>query len=506
MRILPFFFVLAFSTTAAANNIGIFGKSGRDTDSGTCTQCHNVDGIDATVLNTPAPTITVDGLDGPFFAGGTADITITVKTNDPSGGIAEANCPVRCAGFGAAVDKGAGFFIVPDGSPVQVNGTRDEVAHIAKQQFVDGAVSYHVLLGGLAVGDHTLFVAGNDVDGQIQLGDRVASATFPFTVDESSPPPPQDGGCAQTGGDVPALGALFLLALLALRRRSAGATSAALVAGACLVLSGNAQAANPRNSQDNCPSAVPGATTAVKDVDGGVELTVTGSGHATNKIRKRARSIAAASKRQPKATKHNGRGDGGGRTGRCPVVMVKSSVVAKNVDGGALLTVKADNAADVDWLRKETRARLEEQTAASAGHGKMLHCPSALDGAATQVTDTKDGVVVTVTGPEKDIRARTKDLIEAASKADESAMGHGGNGQGGGSFGRCPVVVTDTKLSAADVPGGSKITVAAKAPAGVAALQKEAHARAERFPAPAAAAPEKPAPENAPATPAPHAK
>ena len=171
---LTFMFLLC-AQTAAANNTGIFGKSGRDAETGTCTQCHLGD-------NGAAPTITVTGLEGPFTAGGFADFAITVKSNDPSGGFADAACPERCAGVNAAIDPGTGSFVVPDQSPLQTNPALDEISHLAKSPFVGGEVTYRVALAGLTEGVHTLYVAGNDVDGQVFSGDRTSTIAVPFTV------------------------------------------------------------------------------------------------------------------------------------------------------------------------------------------------------------------------------------------------------------------------------------------------------------------------------------
>lgn len=248
----------------------------------------------------------------------------------------------------------------------------------------------------------------------------------------------------------------------------------------------------PPSAMQNCPSAVAGATTALKDIAGGIQLTVTGKGDAVAQIRARAKALVEASKSAAPATVHDSKGDGGGRTGRCPVVMFKSAVTSADVEGGVALTVKADSATDVDWLRTVTRERLDEHAEVSGGHGKMAHCPSALDGAATQVTDSKDGVVVAVTGKGdvvQAIRVRTTELLAAAAVVD-TAVGHASGGQGGGGFGRCPIVVKDTVLAAKDIEGGSRITVTAKKPGTAAALQKEAHERAARL-APTATPPAK---------------
>ena len=217
MKPLAALLVFGCAAPAFANNIGIFGKSGRDAEQGTCTQCHIGE-------NGPTPTITVTGFDGPFSAGGFADFTITVITNDPSGGLAGAACPDRCAGFNAAVDVGSGTFVVPDGSAVQTNATRDEISHIAKSPFVGGSVAYHVALAGLTEGAHTLYIAANDVNGQDAVGDRVGVTTVPFTVGAATSTPPPDatkpGGCAAVGGGPLAAPAGLALALLARRRRS----------------------------------------------------------------------------------------------------------------------------------------------------------------------------------------------------------------------------------------------------------------------------------------------
>jgi hypothetical protein len=206
---------------SAANNTGIFGKSGRNEDSGSCIQCHL--GELPNEPNQPEPTVLVEGLDGALTTGGFAKLKIKVQTNDPTGGKASAACPDRCAGFNAAVDEGAGFFLVPEGSPLQVNTARDEVSHIAKSPFIDRTVTYDVILTGLSAGEHTLFVGAADVDGEAPTGDRLKAARFSFSV--TDPPPPPDvgddaaGGCSQASTTTLSATALALLGGLLRRRR-----------------------------------------------------------------------------------------------------------------------------------------------------------------------------------------------------------------------------------------------------------------------------------------------
>ena len=186
--------------------------------------------------------------------------------------------------------------------------------------------------------------------------------------------------------------------------------------------------------------------------------------------------------------KHSGKGEGHGIYGRCTIVMKNTKLDAAEIPNGSKVTVKATDKKEVDWLRLETRDRDKEAKtpgAEAAGTHRMAHCPSAVIGAKTVVKDTKDGVVVTVTGAGdaiRDIRARAKHTAEIAKMPDAPKAEHNSEGKGGGGLGRCPVVVEgDTTVDVKDIDGGSEITVKAKKD--VPALQKETKARAANFPA-----------------------
>ena len=250
----------------------------------------------------------------------------------------------------------------------------------------------------------------------------------------------------------------------------------------------------------NCPSAVEGAATDIKDIEGGVEVAITAKTEAATKdIRARAKALAEAAKTDSANRKHTGTGEGGGALGRCPVVMRDVTLDLSDIEGGTKVVVKIKEAAQLDWLRRESRERLAELAtpgAKEAGQGKMAHCPSAVDGSKTVVKKAADTVVVTVTATGdakvKDVRDRAKHLVEA-SKA-EGAGKHTGDGTGGGGFGRCPVVLENTTVTAKDVEGGSELTVKPKDKAGLDALAKDAEERAKNFgsataPAGTAAAP-----------------
>jgi hypothetical protein len=238
----------------------------------------------------------------------------------------------------------------------------------------------------------------------------------------------------------------------------------------------------------NCPSAAPGATVALKDVEGGIEVSITGKDEAAAKeIKARMAKLVEADKNEADAgVKHDHSGSGHGTYGRCTIVMRNTKLTTGDIPNGVKATVLASNKTEVDWVRRETRDRDKESKLPGAegkGAHKMAHCPSAVEGAKTVVKDSKEGVVVTVTGTGdmvKDIRDRAKHTAEIAKLAEPPKVEHNSEGKGGGGLGRCPIVVEgDTTVEVKDIDNGSEITVKAKKD--VPALQKEAKARAANF-------------------------
>jgi len=241
----------------------------------------------------------------------------------------------------------------------------------------------------------------------------------------------------------------------------------------------------------NCPSAAPGATVALKDVEGGIEIAITGKDEASSKeIKARMAKLVEADKHEAEAgVKHDHSGSGHGTYGRCTIVMRKTKLTTADIPNGMKATVLANDKTEVDWLRRETRERDKESgMAASAGAGihKMAHCPSAVEGATTTVKDSKEGVIVTVTAPAgaadkvKDIRDRAKHTAEVSKMAEPPKVEHTSEGKGGGGLGRCPIVVEgDTTVDVKDIDNGAEISVKAKKD--VAGLQKEAKLRAGNF-------------------------
>jgi hypothetical protein len=129
---------------------------------------------------------------------------------------------------------------------------------------------------------------------------------------------------------------------------------------------------------------------------------------------------------------------------------------------------------------------------ATAGQGKMMHCPSTVEGAQTAISDAPDSVVVTVTGPDDkaagEIRARAKHLAEVSVKNPEQPK-HDGEGDGGGGLGNCPIVLAGTTITAEDVPNGSKLTMKPAKADDLSKLKQAANDRKSKLGAPAVPAP-----------------
>jgi TusA-related sulfurtransferase len=244
-----------------------------------------------------------------------------------------------------------------------------------------------------------------------------------------------------------------------------------------------------RGKMAHCPSIVTGAATAIDDVPGGVAITVTaGDPAATAEIRDRSSFLVASTKNDAAAVSHNGTGEGGGIFGRCPVVMRNTTVTDAEVTGGAKVIVVARDPREESFIRREARSRLAElgsPAAAGAGTGKMAHCPNAVHGAATSIADGRGAIVVKVTatddGAVKEIRDRARQIVLASQKSEVGTIKHDGSGDGGGGFGRCPIVLKDTAIAETDAPGGAVFTVKPKDAKNLPALAQQVRERTARF-------------------------
>ncbi len=242
-----------------------------------------------------------------------------------------------------------------------------------------------------------------------------------------------------------------------------------------------------RGKMSNCPAAVDKAKTEIKDVDKGVEVTVTAADKAgTDEIRARSKSIVEHAKADAAKGQHNGAGGSGGSMGRCPIVIGGTDISAVDVDGGAKYTVLSKDAKELDWLRRESKERLAAMGTGEKGDRKMANCPSAVTGAKTTVKEAGGAVVVTVLAKDAKDETSVKDIRERAKKNAE--LKHDGSdktkhdGDGGGSGdGRCPSVHEGATATVKDIDGGAEITVKPKAAGDLKKLSTEASDRAKRF-------------------------
>jgi hypothetical protein len=239
----------------------------------------------------------------------------------------------------------------------------------------------------------------------------------------------------------------------------------------------------------HCPSTVSGAKTDIQDVPGGIALIVTSSdAEATKEIQARSAFLGASSKNDVAPIAHNGTGEGGGIFGRCPAVMRNTKVDVSDVAGGSKLVVTPRDAKEQDWLRRESRSRLAEigsPGSNGAGVGKMAHCPNAVKGATTAISERGGAVAITVTAKDdtavQEIRERAKQIVLASQKTETGEIKHDGNGDGGGGFGRCPIVLKDTSVVEKDAPGGALFTVTPKNAKDLPTLKQQVHDRSLKF-------------------------
>lgn len=90
---------------------------------------------------------------------------------------------------------------------------------------------------------------------------------------------------------------------------------------------------------------------------------------------------------------------------------------------------------------------------------RMPRCPNVIPGATTVVSEIPDGVELRITAAGSgatEIRRRAALLVSAA---DATRGKHRANGGGNAQFGRCPIVMRNTKVEAQDIEGGSVVVL-----------------------------------------------
>lgn len=114
---------------------------------------------------------------------------------------------------------------------------------------------------------------------------------------------------------------------------------------------------------------------------------------------------------------------------------------------------------------------------------KMRHCPLALPGASSVLTDIDGGVQFEVTAPAErvaEIQRRAHHVVEFAAKRHDPSTHGVSDKQGGGTMRNCPVVTSDTVIAVTDRADGAVITVTVSAEK-VAELRAETRRRTDKF-------------------------
>ncbi len=108
----------------------------------------------------------------------------------------------------------------------------------------------------------------------------------------------------------------------------------------------------------HCPVALDGATSTVEEIDGGVRFTIQVPENEVAEARRRAGHVVEFAAKRTRQGHGEFDGKGGGRMRNCPVVTDGVTITSTDVPGGARLDVVAVDAAHVDQLRADTRARV----------------------------------------------------------------------------------------------------------------------------------------------------
>lgn len=116
----------------------------------------------------------------------------------------------------------------------------------------------------------------------------------------------------------------------------------------------------------HCPSAVPGAFTAVIDAASAVDLVITaGDPDAAREIVSRARAQERLG-RPAGPPAHDGSRSGPGTIGDCPVIRVDTTIIVDDVPGGVRVRIRPADPKKLDDLRAAVEARVEALAFASS--------------------------------------------------------------------------------------------------------------------------------------------
>lgn len=120
------------------------------------------------------------------------------------------------------------------------------------------------------------------------------------------------------------------------------------------------KAAWTKRETADCPAYPGRATVTIADMDGGYTVAIaTTDEAAVGDIRENARYVESASAAGAGASALTFDRTMGNRTANCPVILDGTVITVADQPGGAIVTVKAKDPANVDALRKEAREKAE---------------------------------------------------------------------------------------------------------------------------------------------------
>ncbi len=121
----------------------------------------------------------------------------------------------------------------------------------------------------------------------------------------------------------------------------------------------------------------------------------------------------------------------------------------------------------------------------AAAHAERLaNCPSVVAGAATIVSEIPEGVELRITGGADAAPEIRRRALVLAAASERTAGQHRADGGQNAQFGRCPVVMRNTKVEVRDIPGGAGVTLKPTHPSQLEWLRREVESRSAQLAAP----------------------
>jgi hypothetical protein len=130
-----------------------------------------------------------------------------------------------------------------------------------------------------------------------------------------------------------------------------------------------------------------------------------------------------------------------------------------------------------------TSSKPESAMTGKREHG-MRHCPSSVPGSITKMTETSDGVDVTITAGDAEAQRQILALARPHERIGNPTLEsqHDGMHGGPGNVGFCPIIHANTVITVSEAPGGARIHVRAGDPKNKAALVEATRKRVEALP------------------------